>query len=674
MKKLTILTFMFMSVLGQSQNFKFGKVSKEELKQAVHPIEKEANAAVLYKEQEIFFEFIHDQGFVQKNVIFERIKIYNKEGLERASKVIRLYNESNLTEQTVTSLKAYTYNLENGKIVKEKLKSNGVFDEETNQYWKTKKFTMPNVNIGSVIEYRYIIESTFLQVDKINFQEEIPVNKLKFEFRAPEYFNYTKHLNLKAKFLPKVYESTSSREILMSYVKKPEPGSHREAHSKSRKVVSKQNVIENIMRVEEKNIPALKDEPFVDNLTNYRSGLKLEYAYYKGIDGNIESYATNWDRVTTTIYQSEDFGGQLNKNNYFEDDINKLVSSAKTNSEKINLIFNHVKSKVKVNGYVGYMSEKGVKQAYKEGSGNVADINLMLVEMLRHSGVNANPVLISTKDNGVPFFPTRSGFNYVICAVEGPDSILLLDASTLFTKPNIIPQHVINWQGRLIREDGSSTWIGLNPSMLSKDIVSASVKINQDLSMEGKLRKVLTAYQALNYRNSKAGLTNESLVQNIEKDHAGLIVSNLEVKNIKDIYKPIMQSYDFTLDGAVEDIGGNLYISPLLFLTNVENPFTQNTRNYPIDFIYPRSDKYIINMDIPEGYQLESLPESEAIKFNSDALAFSYLTKQIGDKIQIVVNLNINNTYILPSDYTNFKEFYKIMTNKNSEKIVLKKQ
>ena len=210
--------------------------------------------------------------------------------------------------------------------------------------------------------------------------------------------------------------------------------------------------------------------------------------------------------------------------------------------------------------------------------------------------------------------------------------------------------------------------------MQSKDIVSASVQINPDLSMEGKLRKVLTNYQALSYRDAKAGLTNESLVQNIEKGNVGLVVSDLEIKNVNNVYKPIMQSYNFALDGAVEDIAGNLYISPLLFLTNNENPFTQDTREYPVDFVCPLSDKYIVNIDIPEGYQLESLPESEAINFNTDALTFSYLTKQIGDKIQIVVNLEINNTYILPSDYSNFKEFYKIMTDKKAEKIVLKKQ
>lgn len=422
------------------------------------------------------------------------------------------------------------------------------------------------------------------------------------------------------------------------------------------------------------DIPALKEEPFIDNLNNYRALIAFEYAFYRGPDLKIKSVATSWERVTETIYNDEDFGGQLNKKRYFEEAVDAVIAKATSDDEKILLIFNLVKSKVKFNDYIGFIAENGVKKAFKEGTGNVADINLMLVAMLRYAGINANPVLVSTKDNGVPLFPTRSGFNYVICAVEAQDSVLLLDASSRFTKPNIIPEYVINWQGRLIREDGSSTWISLSPSVQSKDIVSASVQINADLSMEGKLRKALTAYQALSYRNNKAGLNNESLVQNIEKGNVGLVVSDLEVKNVNNVYKPIMQSYNFTLDGAVEDIAGNLYISPLLFLTSEENPFTQDSRAYPVDFVCPLSDKYIVNIDIPEGYQLESLPESEAINFNTDALTFSYLTKLIGNKIQIVVNLEINNTYILPSDYTNFKEFYKIMTDKKAEKIVLKKQ
>ena len=103
------------------------------------------------------------------------------------------------------------------------------------------------------------------------------------------------------------------------------------------------------------------------------------------------------------------------------------------------LIFDFVKSKVKWNEYYGKYTSDGVKKAYKEQVGNVAEINLMLTSMLRYAGLNANPVLVSTRDNGIPLFPTREGYNYVISCVELPTGKVLLDATNKYGSPNILP-------------------------------------------------------------------------------------------------------------------------------------------------------------------------------------------------------------------------------------------
>jgi hypothetical protein len=70
-------------------------------------------------------------------------------------------------------------------------------------------------------------------------------------------------------------------------------------------------------------------------------------------------------------------------------------------------------------------------KAYKDKTGNVAEINLMLTAMLRY-GLNANPVLVSTRSNGIAMFPNRTAFNYVIAAVENGGNYTLLDASDIY--------------------------------------------------------------------------------------------------------------------------------------------------------------------------------------------------------------------------------------------------
>src|SRR5690606_27200670 len=124
----------------------------------------------------------------------------------------------------------------------------------------------------------------------------------------------------------------------------------------------------------------------------------------------MKTYSTTWEDVSKGIYEVDSFGSELTRSNYFEDDLNKILSGVSTSEEKISRIFSFVVNKMSWNNYTGYYTNEGVKEAYKKGSGNVADINLMLVAMLRKANLNANPVLVSTKDHGMPLFPTRNGF------------------------------------------------------------------------------------------------------------------------------------------------------------------------------------------------------------------------------------------------------------------------
>jgi hypothetical protein len=106
-----------------------------------------------------------------------------------------------------------------------------------------------------------------------------------------------------------------------------------------------------------------------------------------------------------TIYDYDDFGPELNKSGYFEDDL-KLVWLILQLRSQNRCYFKTCKSNC-WNDYYGYSCNEGVKKAYKDKTGNVAEINLMLTAMLRYAGLNANPVLVSTRSNGI-MFPNRT--------------------------------------------------------------------------------------------------------------------------------------------------------------------------------------------------------------------------------------------------------------------------
>ena len=671
MKNYILIVMLFIFQFSNAQDYRFGKVSKQELQQTADPDFPEADAAILYRNQSIKFNYIQGKGFIQENEIYERIKIYNKEGFDYATKIISLYTNSdgsNANDQSLKGLKAVTYNLDGDKIVEDKLKKEGIFEENSNKYWKTTKFTMPNIKEGCIIEFEYTIQAQRVGIDDVDFQQLIPIKKLDFKLKTPEYFKYKQLLNPKAAYMPIITNSKERGQISLMSKSRSEGRVATTTFETDKIDYTIDIIIGNL-----NNIPPLKDESFVDNLSNYQAKLIMELDKVE-FPGEIPQYlSTTWDKVTKTIYDSSDFGDQLNKKGYYNDDLDMILKDVTDTQQKVFVIFNFVKSKVKWNDYIGYTSDLGVAKAYKDGVGNVADINLMLTSMLRYAGLNANPVLVSTKSNGIPLIPTRSGFNYVVTAIEVDNSVVLLDASQKNTDIHILPTNTLNWLGRIIRKDGSSDWINLIPAFLSKETVSFNAKLNTDLTATGKVRSQMTNYQAMGIRNRFENYSTEQIVKTIEKDKGEIVVSNYIIEDKDKTFQPVTQSYDFLLNNAIEEIGGKLYFTPLMFLATDENPFKENERNYPIDYVYPIADKYMVNIMLPEGYEVESIPQSTKFEFNGTLASFSYIGKQNGSMLQFVITFDINKTLILPNDYEQFKKFYQLLIEKQNEKVVLKK-
>ena len=250
---------------------------------------------------------------------------------------------------------------------------------------------------------------------------------------------------------------------------------------------------EDIYKIELSNVPAMKEEAYSGNIDNYSTGLKFELNYVDFPGVPIKNYSTTWEDVSKSIYDVDAFGNELDRSNYFEDDLDNLLNGVSNPKEKIERVFSYVVNKMTWNNYVSYYTNEGVKEAYKKGSGNIADINLMLVAMLRKANLNANPVLVSTKDHGMPLFPTRNGFNYVIAAVELPEGVVLLDATNKDAEIGILKSSIMNWQGRIIKKDGSSGWVSLSPKAPAVKSAMVNVNIKSDMTVSGKAQITLIA-------------------------------------------------------------------------------------------------------------------------------------------------------------------------------------
>ncbi|MBA3986309.1 MAG: DUF3857 domain-containing protein [Flavobacteriales bacterium] len=665
---LLIIALILFCFTVHSQQYEFGKVSEVEINQETHALDPEAVASVIYKKGSL--SMVYQQGWKYVYEVEARIKIYKNEGFKHATISVPLYRIGAGNNEIFSGLKAFTHNSDGGKITKDRVKNEGIFDEDYNEFWDFKKFTFPNVKEGSVLEYSYKITSPYIVgLPEFYFQAEIPVDFAEYTLKLPEYLGYKSYS--KGYISTKRDQSSSFDDFTFTYVPKQNAGNTALGSLKTQFSTVRYTLFTTTYSV--KDVPKLISEDYVNNIDNYLTSIKHELEWVKMPETKTKTFSQTWEDVVKAIYKSDKFGKELNQKDYFESELSPLLSSAATNKEKVNIVYEFVKQKMSWNGNYGYYTKDGLKSAYKNRTGNVAEINLMLTAMLRHAGLIANPVLVSTKSWGIPLFPTQMGFNYVVSAVELGKEIILLDATNPFSSPNILPERTINWFGRIIRNDESSLQIDMMPKNASRTIVNMDVKINSTGSIEGRIRNTHTDHSALSFRNKNADVNEKSYINELQNRFVSMDIDEYSIQNKIDPYKPIVETYKFKKENAYDKIGDKIYFSPLFFFAKTKNPFTAEKRELPIDFKYPISDTYMINITLPDGFKVESMPESTALELPEEIGKFGFMISNTENNIQLRVTSEINVSIVPASYYETLKKYFKIMVEKETEKVVLTK-
>ena len=665
--KLVSLLLFFIQFQILSQEIKFGKVSIDELEEKSYSLDTTASAAVLFKERKSYYTYNSQMGWVLVTTEFERIKIYKKKGFDYATKKVPLYNRGDKDE--MFSVKAFTYSLEGGKIEKTKLEMNQIFKEDLSENWQNNSFTMPNIKEGSVIEWEYTIESPFYSnINTLICQYDIPIKELKAEISIPEYFVFRV---MPSSYYPINYKTgTTQKNYQISMKTSGSYGIYSPAASKTEYQTF--SVRENTYSVVEKNIPALLEEPFVSSMNNYRAMINFEIAAFRPPNDVATYYNNTWSDVAKDIYNSPKFGAELSKNSHFKEDLLKLKNSAGIPDENMVAIFEFVKKKLKWNDEYGiYTSTDGIKKAYMDGIGNVAEVNLTLVAMLKEAGFQAHPVLISTRSHGIPLYPTHDGFNYVIACVESAGKIILFDATESHSTPDNLPLRDLNWEGRIVKEDGTTASVPLYPVVYSEQNTKLTSQMQGDGMITGTMITSFNNLKGIEYRKDFGLMKESDLKSTLESKYNQIQIEKVKLNNMENIYKPVIEMVAFSADNLVDIINDKIYLSPLLFLSLRENPFKFDDRSYPIDFGIPWKNQVLVSIKIPEGYSVESKPEDMALGLVSDLGGVIVQTVIENNTINIKYQATINSAVISSKHYKELKELYKLAIAKQQEKIVL---
>ena len=633
---------------------KFGKIPTEELTATTCPIDSNAHAYYIFDIGSSDFSYNNNVGF---NLIYQRhfrIKILDKSGLDEATISIPYY-ESRSSRDYVQSIKACSYTLENGKIVKTQLKKSDIFDEQTSKYWKQVKFAIPNVKEGSVIEVSYRKSTDrYWAIPGWRFQYYIPVLKSKYDVGIPEYFYFNQFP--RGYHLPNTQTSSGSSTIQLS------DGS----------VI---NYIKNYFNYTLDNIPAF---PIGEELTtpdNYISKVDYELASTHFPGKLYKNYSQTWDDVNKLFVDDEDFGYRLKANGFLKDEASAISGSSSNATDKLQSAFSLIKSKMKWNGNSSCWATAPLRKSYETGTGNSSDINLTLVALLKQLGLETYPVVLSTRTNGMihPVNPSINEMNYVIalCIINGTN--YLMDATDKYSCLNILPVRCLNGEG-LIIDQNFKGWIPLLQDKTTKTVTSYNVTIDNAGKINGDIAVIDNNYIALKKRNRIHDYESvDKYIEKLEENNPGLKINDFNFTNLDSANAELRYNLTVDISDHVALAGNLVYFKPLLFDSYEKNPFSLKEREYPIEYAYPFNEVVIVNIKIPEGYVVESLPKPIKIIAYGDNCQLLYNTSQLSDIISVISSIKINKTLIPSQHYSEIRDFFEKVVEKHQEQIVLKK-
>jgi transglutaminase-like putative cysteine protease len=666
-----ILMMVTTHVYSQPEKVKFGKIDKKTLAQNDFPDYPDAEAIILYDCGQSNFKWVTNTGFVIEYERHVRIKILKDEGFDWASFEIPLY-VINSDEEKLFRLKAETHNMEEGKVESVKLDKDAIYKEDYNERWKLVKFTMPEVTEGSLIEVTYTIQTEYIsRLRDWTFQYEVPVLWSEYRVEIPEYFRFNR--NMRGIIDLAIYEETFGMGEIEEFSSQRTTNGYTVSHSNQRSSLSYQTYIYHYAA---ENIPALEEEPYMPSIYNYQAGMEFELVSIHYPNEPVESISRTWEDLNQQLLEEPAFGAQLNRSGYASDVLENIIQTGDDDQAKMIKIYEMVKDRMKWNGEKRVFATTSVRAAYKDRKGSSADINLMLVALLREAGVEAYPVLVSTRRNGLVTMtrPTIEQFNYVIGAAMIGENMVLLDATDPYCVPGLLPERCLNLQGRLVnKKDGD--WVSLIPSSPKYRMVAYDISISPEGMVSGNTKFTYKQYAAYDERSNYHSFEDQGkYVDDLLYDIPGLAITDFETIDLDSLYKSFSLKYHYEIEGYAETAGDLLFFNPLVFTRVRENLFTEaSERQYPVDFKVPIKETISATIKIPEGYEIDAIPETKVFVTPDKNCIFRYNVTPLGKLINLTCTMDIKETIFNTDMYPYIYEFYKGVVETEDEQIVLKK-
>lgn len=671
---------------------KFGKISEEEIAMKNYEKDPDAAAVILFDIGSLSYDYNEQHYFVSSFERHIRIKIFKREAFDLANFRV-VYNSGAGATQRVAEIKGVCYNSNNGKLSESKLSDENIVDESLTKSISVKKMTIPSVQEGSIIELKYKISTNgIFAINGWHFQDKIPVKWSEYDIEIPEFYDYLPVTQGNTPYLWNSKEDgTQGKTVTFS------------GDLERNRAVS--NIVRGSARANwkttkyhwiQKDVPAFKTEKYMTSSNDYVTKVTFQL---KGIyipqlrqsmtvgnnttkaemtAGPYFPFRNSWDKLGEDLLESENFGNAIDKKSATKEDVAKAIAGKNAPKEKLSAIYDYIGKNFEKNDKESLQLSQSFNDLLKNKKGSASDLNILLCNMLRGAGLDASPVVISTRDNGRinRFYPLLDYLDKTLVYVKLSDrDSIVIDMSGYPQPMGLLPFEDLNGEGFVIEDKKTIGWVMVKNTLTTKRFSAGNFVLNTEGVLNGDINYTFTGYEAFDNRKAIKENTAEKHIQSIVKN----IIANGKLESHK--FENTEPNSDLALKATVKVISSacatkandKIYINALSCMSDKSNPFKVDERLYDIDFGEPRDEFYQVNIVLPEGYKVEEMPKTARIQLPEGALKFEYLISLKENTITINTKFNIKRTIFQAEEYKDLKQVYAQILTKMGEQIVLTK-
>jgi len=621
----------------------FQPVSAEELKMTAEPKAPGAPAIILFRQVDR-----DDRGLTAHEDVYFRIKILTEEGRKYADVEIPMWKyQGNVINVHARTIKpdGSIVNFQGKAFDKEIVKAKGV-------KYMAKTFTLPDVQIGGIIEYYYTTDFSEHYVFDSHW---ILSNEL-----------FTKS----AKFSLKPYTSDYEQwNVRWSWHLLP-PGTAQPAEAPN-----------HVINLEVSDIPAFRTEDYMPPENEMKSRVDFIYS-----DEYFEKDATTyWKKRGKKLNDRlESFVG---KRKAMEQAVAEIVSPSDTPEVKLQKIYARVQQlrntsyeKEKTEQEQKREKEKepeSVEQVWKKQYGAGWELTWLFLALVRAAGLEANGMWVSDRQNY--FFSPQSmdgqklDENIVVVKLNGKDTFF--DPGAAFTPYGMLPWSETGVPGLKLDRDGGS-WLPTTLPASAESTIQrkGDLKLSDTGDLEGKLTVTFTGLEA-SHRRVEERLSDEAERKKFLEDEVKESIpaaSEVELTNQPDWKSstpPLVAEFTLKVPGWAAAAGRRALLQVGLFGAPEKHLFDHADRVQPIyfDFPFQRSDD--LTIDLPLGWQISTVPAPQ----RQDAKVVLYTMKAENNKGTLHLNrsLNIDLQLLDPKYYPALRNFFQVVRTIDEQQVIL---